>query len=117
MNSAYQEIPRLLYEDSICNYLHNMVRFGIECYNDLNEKEEEQLSQLIIDSCGTDALDILDLDDDDLPINVNSKDKILHRVYRKFQNNIDRLFLEIIDNNKDESNRFNGQVGEIEWRL
>ncbi len=117
-------IPKFLYTNDLLYFMRDQISFGVECFNDMSEKDQEKISQLIIDSCGTDALDILDLDECDLPFGVHSKERILHKIYKKFYYHLDNLFEEIMDDNKEESNRNNGlipfinrQNGETEWKL
>lgn len=115
---------KFLYEKNIYNYLATLNQLGIEKYNDLQEYQEEELSKLIIDSLENDSFDILDLEDDDLPFRADSKEKILHNVYKLLKNDIDNVLSDIIEDQCNDYRRYNGltsysnkQTGEIEWRL
>lgn len=115
------EIPIFLKDKKIYEYLSSLIDFGSTNYNDLTEKEEIKLSEIIINVFGNDSIDVLDLDEDD--IESNNIEKILHNVYKKFNYDIDQLFIEIIEARKNDIRNENGlfsynnyQTGELTWR-
>lgn len=117
------EIPKFLRNKEIYEYLYEISLSGIDKYNDFLEYQEEELSRIIVDSLGNDVFDILDLEDDDLPINYKSSSKILNNIYKKFSRSMDELLYEIKQDKFYYEQRCHGfisfldrKTGEIEWR-